>query len=125
MLFLNTKLQLIDNSSAKIAKIIQLRKNKKLKFSKIINVIVKKIINKTKLNNKIIYLSIITHTKIWILGIDHFLIKFETNNSILLDNSYKLLFTKLNIPLIKNFYHKILLNQKLYQKLIIFSKNYF
>ena len=125
MIYLNTKLQVIDNSSAKLAKIIQIRNKKYLSITSIVNIVIKKTINNNKINKKLVYLGLLTHIKNWNLRIDSTIIKFNKNTCVLLDKTYKLLFNKVIYPFIKDFFYKICLNHKFYQKIVIYIKNYF
>lgn len=130
MLFINSKLKVVDNSGARSAKVINFTKIKSSKniIGKLITITLKKINrkSKTKLNKKKIYTSLIISLPFWHQNDKSgILFKCSTALTILVDKSGKALFTKINCSFPKHFVYMLKKNTFLYQKLVNYIKKTF
>lgn len=104
MVFKETKLNVIDNSGAKLVKCICIFKNKKV-FTKlgdlILIVLNKKTPNKMLIVKKKVYFGVLVYLKYPTFRLDGQFLVFKTNSVIILTDKLKLLSTRLLKPLVK------------------------
>ena len=122
MIIIGTKLNISDNSGAKIAKCIKIiNKKKYISIGNILLVSLKKFFNRKKIKKRIIYIGLIIGIKYWVFRLDGTFIKFFSNNLLLFNKQFKfigtriygLIFKEVKIKNLKekkykNYFHKII-----------------
>jgi large subunit ribosomal protein L14 len=121
-----TKVKIVDNSGAKIAKCLKVQKSRKrsAKIGDFILVSIKKVQNITNLNNKKtikplkkeMFKGLVVTTKSQFKKNNGFYLKFSENSIILLDKNNNLISSRINGLILKSLKKKIV-------KLVNFSKN--
>jgi large subunit ribosomal protein L14 len=125
MIFKKSKLVVVDNSGAKIAKCINIVK--RFKFASVCNLILvtldKFIKGKRKVKKKLIYLGVLVATKYWSRRKDGFSIKFYQNKILIFNLQFKFLGTRIYGLINKDFKKKTLIYKdiKFFHKLISYS----
>lgn len=99
-----TILQVCDNSGAKLVKCIKILCSTKKKYAHIgdiIKVSVKKVISSNKIKKGEVFYAIVIRTIYRYKRFDNSFISFKENSSILLNNKYEFIFTRIIGPVVK------------------------
>ena len=129
MLQIESKLKVVDNSGAKWAKCISVkRKGKypKATIGMLILVSLKKFSNRKKVNKRIIYVGLIVGVSYWIYRIDGSFIKFFSNRVLLFTKQFKFLGTRIYGSVLKEIKTKSTKekkNKKYFQKIFSYSSS--
>lgn len=130
MIQTETQLKIIDNSGAKWAKCILVKKKgKKARASigMLILVVLKKIASRKKVNKRIIYIGLIVSVSYWIHRIDGTLVKFFCNRLLLFNKQFKFLATRIHGSVLKEIKITSLQekkNRKYFQKVFSYSSSF-
>jgi len=104
MIQIESKLKVVDNSGAKLAKCIKVKKKGKYSVATvgmIILVSLKKFSNRKKVNKKIIYFGLIVGVCFWVKRIDGIFIKCFSNCLLLFNKQFKFLGTRIYGSILK------------------------
>lgn len=127
MLFKNSKIKVIDNSSVLIAKIITIISNKKTgNIGSLINIVACKIKKKKKILKKKLYFGLILTTKFLIKRRNGFFLKFDLNKLLILNSNLELYGTRILKRLgsyeLKNYYFGKNNKKLQYEKILLLVK---
>jgi large subunit ribosomal protein L14 len=129
MIQVESNLKVVDNSGAKWAKCILVRKKGKHSWATVgmfILVSLKKFSNKKKVNKRIIYIGLIVGICYWVKRIDGTLIKFFSNRLLLFNKQFKFLGTRVYGTILKEIRIKRSNNKnsrKYFQKVLSYSSS--
>jgi large subunit ribosomal protein L14 len=129
MIYLESQLKVVDNSGAKWAKCISIKKNGKhpsATVGMLILVSLKKFSSRKKVNKRIIYVGLIIGVSYWISRLDGSLIKFFSNRLLLFNKQFKFLGTRIYGSILKEIRIKNLTekkNKKYFQKIFSYSSS--
>jgi len=129
MLYLESQLKVVDNSGAKWAKCISIKKKGRhpsATVGTIILVSLKKFSNRKKVNKRIIYVGLIIGISYWISRLDGSLIKNFSNRLLLFNKQFKFLGTRIYGSILKEIRVKNLTekkNKKYFQKIFSYSSS--
>lgn len=129
MIQVESQLKVVDNSGAKWAKCISVKKKGKYPTGKIgmlILVSLKKFSNRKKVNKRIIYIGLIVGTSYWTDRIDGSFVKFFSNRLLLFNKQFKFLGTRVYGSILKEIRIKSITekkNKKYFQKIFSYSSS--
>jgi large subunit ribosomal protein L14 len=122
MIKIGTKLIVVDNSGAKLAKCIKLMGKQKIStVGNIISVTLLKFKNSKKVKKRTVYLGLIVGCSYWVSRIDGSFIKFFSNRVLVFNKSFKFLGSRVYGGVLKEIRIKSI-KDKNYRK--FFSENY-
>jgi large subunit ribosomal protein L14 len=127
MLKVGSYLRVVDNSGAKWAKCINIKKKGKYVSATIgmlILITLKKISNRKKVNKRIIYLGLIVGVSYWVYRVDGTFVKFFTNRLLLFNKQIKFLGSRIYGIFLKEIKVKNFgdgKNQKYFHKIFLYS----
>ena len=103
MVIIGTKLLIVDNCGAKLAKCIKIigKDKKTASIGNIILITLRKFINKKKVKKRVIYIGLIVGIKYWVSRMDGSFIKFFTNRILIFNKQLKFLGTRVYGILLK------------------------
>ena len=129
MIQAESQLKVVDNSGAKWAKCISVKKKGKYPTGKIgmlILVSLKKFSNRKKVNKRIIYIGLIVGVSYWTDRIDGSFVKFFSNRLLLFNKQFKFLGTRVYGSILKEIRIKSITekkNKKYFQKIFSYSSS--
>jgi large subunit ribosomal protein L14 len=125
MIKIGTKLLVVDNSGAKLAKCIKLMGKQKISVvGNLISVTLSNLKNSKKVKKRIIYLGLIVGTSYWVSRVDGSFIKFFSNRLLVFNKSFKFLGSRVYGGVLKEIRIKSIKDKnyrKLFQKIISYS----
>lgn len=125
MIKIGTKLIVIDNSGARVAKCIKLMgKQKTSTVGNLILVTLLKFAHSKKVKKRTIYLGLIAGVTAWILRFDGFMVKFFFNRILLFNKGLKFLGSRVYGGILKEIKIKSIKDKnykKVFQKIISYS----
>ena len=125
MIKIGTKLNIIDNSGAKLAKCIKLMGKQKISIvGNLILITLLKFTNSKKVKKRTVYLGLIVATSYWTTRFDGFFIKFFSNRVIVLNKNFKFLGSRVYGGILKEIKIKTIKDKnyrKFFQKIISYS----
>lgn len=130
MIQAESRLKIIDNSGAKWAKCILVKKKGKRVFGTVgilILVALKNFSNRKKVNKRIIYLGLIASVVYWISRIDGTFVKFFSNRLLLFTKQFKFLGTRIHGSVLKEIKSTCLMenkNKKFFQKVFSYTSSF-
>lgn len=124
-----SQLKIIDNSGAKWAKCILVKKKGKRVFGTVgmlILVVLKNFSSRKKVNKRTIYLGLIVSVSQWVSRVDGSFIKFFSNRMLLFTKQFKFLGTRIHGSVLKEI--KVInsrekKNRKFFQKLFSYASS--
>jgi large subunit ribosomal protein L14 len=128
MIQVESQLKIVDNSGAKWAKCISVKKKGKhpsATIGMVIFVSLKKFSNRKKVNKRTIYIGLIIGVSYWINRIDGRFVKFFSNRLLLFNKQFKFLGTRIYGSILKEIKIKSLTgkkNKKYFQKVFSYSQ---
>ena len=129
MIHVESQLKIVDNSGAKWAKCISVKKKGKHPWASagmLILVSLKKFSNRKKVNKRTIYIGLIVGVRYWSSRINGNFIKFFSNRLLLFNKQIKFLGTRVYGSILKEIKIKSLSvgkNKKYFQKIFSYSSN--
>ncbi len=127
MIKVQTKLNVIDNSGAKLAKCIKILgkgKKKTASVGSLVFVTLSKFVYRKRVVKRTIYLGLITGIKYWVTRLEGTSIKFFSNRILIFNKQYKFLGTRIYGAIGKEIKTKTFReknNKKNFQKVIAYS----
>jgi len=115
MLFIGTKLKIVDNSGAKIAKCLtnySKKYKKTVGIGDLILVSLKKIRNRKKIVKRLVYVGLIVGVKYWVVRKDGTRIRFFNNRVLIFSKQFKFLGSRIYGLILKETKIKILKRKK-------------
>lgn len=129
MIQVESQLKIVDNSGAKWAKCISVKKKGKhpsATIGMLILVSLKKFSNRKKVNKRTIYVGLIVGVSYWINRVDGSLIKFFSNRLLLFNKQFKFLGSRVYGSTLKEIRIKSSIeknNNKYFQKIFSYSSS--
>ena len=125
MIKIGTKLNVIDNSGAKLAKCIKLMGKQKISIvGNLILITLLKFSRSKKVKKRTVYLGLIVATSYWTTRLDGFFIKFFSNRVLVLNKNFKFLGSRVYGGILKEIKIKTLKDKnyhKFFEKIISYS----
>ena len=125
MINIGTKLIVVDNSGAKLAKCIKLMGKQKISIvGNVISVTLLKFKNSKKVKKRMVYLGLIVGTSYWVSRVDGSFIKFFSNRLLVFNKSFKFLGSRVYGGVLKEIRIKSIKDKnyrKNFQKIISYS----
>ena len=129
MIQIESQLKIVDNSGAKWAKCISVKKKGKNPIASVgmlILVSLKKFSNRKKVNKRIIYIGLVVGIRYWLSRINGNFIKFFSNRLLLFNKQIKFLGTRIYGSILKEIKINSLVvgkNKKYFQKIFSYSSS--